>query len=77
MTGPAAQIDFFEAEAEEAYAKMYDARDPTTAAGHYSNAKESLYMAIGLAAELGDLDTTRRLEDRLRHIKAVFRSQFC
>lgn len=71
-----AQLQFFETEAEQAYAKMYDATDQTTAAGHYSNAKEALHSAIGLATDLADSGTTERLQNRLAHIKAVFRSQF-
>jgi hypothetical protein len=66
----------FEAQAEDAYAAMYDAPNSTAAAGCYSNAKEALYDAIGLAHRLGKADVVARLEDRLAHIKAVFRSQF-
>jgi hypothetical protein len=71
-----AQLQFFEAEAEHFYAKMYDATDQTTATGHYSNAKEAFHTAIGLATELEDSGTAQRLQDRLAHVKAVFRSQF-
>jgi hypothetical protein len=42
----------------------------------YSDAKEALYDAIGLARRLGKVDVAARLERRLAHIKAVFRSQF-
>lgn len=71
-----ARIHFFEVEAEDAYTKMYDATDNTAATAHYSNAKEALHSAIGLADGLDDPATTLRLQDRLAHIKAVFRSQF-
>jgi len=65
-----------EAEAEAAYDKMYDAHDPSGAGVCYSDAKEALYDAIGLARKLGKADVVARLEERLAHIKAVFRSQF-
>lgn len=71
------RLRFHEAEAEDAYSKMYDATDPTTAAGHYSDAKEALHTAIKLATDLEDREATERLQVRLAHIKAVFRSQFC
>jgi hypothetical protein len=71
------RLRFYEAEAEDAYAKMYDAANQTTAAAHYSNAKEALYTAIGLATDQEDREATERLQARLDHIKAVFRSQFC
>jgi hypothetical protein len=62
--------------AETAYSAMYDARDNSAATAHYSNAKEALYTAIGLAKKLGKLQLAERLSKRLAHIKAVFRSQF-
>ena len=65
-----------EAQAEDAYAAMYDAPNSTAAAARYSDAKEALYDAIGLAHRLGEADVATRLEARLAHIKAVFRSQF-
>jgi len=65
-----------EAEAEAAYDRMYDARSPNDAGVCYSDAKEALYDAIGLARKLGKADVAARLEQRLAHIKAVFRSQF-
>lgn len=71
----AKRIRFFEVQAEDAYSNMYEATDPTTAAAHYSNAKEALHTAIGLAMTGGDDALTLRLRARLAHIKAVFRSQ--
>jgi len=65
-----------EAGAEAAYAKMYDATNATEAAARYSDAKEALHDAIGLARRLGRAAVTARLDARLAHIKAVFRSQF-
>jgi hypothetical protein len=65
-----------EAYAEKAYSEMYDAGNPSGAMAFYSDAKEALYTAIGLARELGKDDAAGRLSARLAHIKAVFRSQF-
>jgi hypothetical protein len=70
------RLVLLERQAEEAYDRMYDARSPSDATACYSDAKEALYTAIGIASELGDEDSVRRLEARLAHIKAVFRSQF-
>lgn len=65
-----------EALAEKAYDQMYDATSSSDATARYSDAKEALYDAIGLARRLGRDDDVERLEKRLDHIKAVFRSQF-
>ena len=70
------RIRFLEVEAEVAYANMYEATDPTTVAAHYSNAKEALHTAIGMAMTGDDDALTKRLQARLAHIKAVLRSQF-
>ena len=70
------QLGWFEAQAEAAYDKMYDAASSTEAAARYSDAKESLRDAIGLARRLRQDAVATRLEARLAHIKAVFRSQF-
>jgi hypothetical protein len=67
---------YFEQQAEEAYTKMYDATSRSDVAARYSDAKEALCTAIGLAEELRDEDSILRLEARLAEIKAVFRSQF-
>jgi DNA-binding SARP family transcriptional activator len=58
---------------EEAYMRMYDARSPS---GDYSDAKDNFHAAIALANELGLKDEAARLEQRLLHIKSVFRTQF-
>jgi hypothetical protein len=58
---------------EEAYSRMYDSRSPS---GDYSEAKDNFHAAIGLAQKLGLKEEVGRLEKRLMHIKAVFRSQF-
>jgi hypothetical protein len=70
------QLAFFKQQAEDAYAKMYDAIRPSDAAACYSDAKEALYSAIGIARRLRRTDDLARLEARLAHVKAVFRSQF-
>jgi hypothetical protein len=70
------RLTWLEAQAEAAYDKMYDARHSSNAAALYSDAKEALYEAIGLARRLGQEAQAARLETRLAHIKAVFRSQF-
>ncbi len=72
----AERLRWHEAQAEEAYGKMYDAMSSTEAAARYSDAKEALYTAIGIAERLGLAETKTRLEARLDHIKSVFRSQF-
>ncbi len=70
------RLTVLERAAEKSYDLMYDARTPTDAAAHYSDAKEALHDAIGIARRAGFEDTAKRLEQRLAHIKAVFRSQF-
>jgi hypothetical protein len=70
-----ARLCWLEAQAEDAYTRMYDAGF-RGAAVCYSDAKEFLYDAIGLARRLGKLEEADRLLCRLAHIKAVFRSQF-
>ncbi len=74
--GTGERLRWLEAQAGEAYARMYDAEFGTPAAAHYSDAKEFLYDAIGLAQRLGKPEEAERLSHRLAHIKAVFRSQF-
>jgi hypothetical protein len=62
---------------ERAYDDLYEkAYRPGDATAYFSNAKESFYTAIELARELGLEQEVRQLEERLAHIKAVFRSQF-
>lgn len=80
MTGIPSEDDetrlrWLEAQAEDAYTRMYDAGF-RGAAVCYSDAKEFLYDAIGLAQRLGKPEEADRLLHRLAHIKAVFRSQF-
>ncbi len=70
------RLAFVEQQAEEAYDAMYEAHSPSHAAACYSDAKEALYCAITIAQQLRADDAVKRLEARLAHIKAVFRSQF-
>ena len=70
------RLALLERQAEQAYDAMYEAHSPSHAAACYSDAKEALYGAITIAEELRAEDIRKRLEDRLAHIKAVFRSQF-
>lgn len=67
------KLQELEALAERYYDAMYDSRHPT---GDYANAKDAFRDAIAVARELGETETVERLEARLAHVKAVFRSQF-
>lgn len=62
-----------ERQGEAYYDAMYDARNPTV---DYASAKDAFRDAIALAHQLGETKIVERLEARLAHIKAVFRSQF-
>ena len=62
--------------AEARYDELYEVSNRSGVSGLYSEIKESLYEAIGLAQRLGKPDEAARLEKRLEHIKAVVRSQF-
>jgi hypothetical protein len=70
------RLALLEVQAETAYDQMYDAMSSSDAAARYSDAKEALADAIGLARRLRQDPVAARLEARLAHIKAVFRSQF-
>ena len=61
---------------EKAYDQMYEVHDQSSATACYCDAKEAYYDAIGLARRLGLSDEVEKLEKRLEHIKAVYRSQF-
>ena len=69
-------LAFFIRQAEEAYGMMYEATSSSLATARYSDAKEALYSAIGIARKLGDQKQAELLDKRLSEIKAVFRSQF-
>ncbi len=70
------KLRWLETQAEQSYSYMYDASSASAATARYSDAKEYLYDAIGLARRLGKEADEERLKQRLAHIKAVFRSQF-
>jgi hypothetical protein len=70
------QLKHLKAMGEQYYDEMYEAHSPSGATGRYSDTKECFYDAIGLARRLGLVEETKALEERLAHIKAVFRSQF-
>ena len=70
------RLRFFEAQAEDAYSRMYEAQAGSDLAARYSDAKESLHEAIALARRLGLPRETKRLSARLQEIKTVFRRQF-
>jgi hypothetical protein len=59
---------------EKYYDQMYETHRGLT--GLYSGAKDAFYDAISLANELGLKEECEALENRLDHVKAVFRSQF-
>jgi hypothetical protein len=59
---------------EKYYDQMYETRLSPT--GLYSNAKDAFRDAISVAEGLGLKEEARALEERLEHVKAVFRSQF-
>ncbi len=70
------RLRVFEAEAEEAYGRMYDARIGSDLAARYSDTKEAFHEAIAVARRLGLTRETKRLEKRLAEIKTIYRSQF-
>ncbi len=59
--------------ADAAYKAMYDSISP---AAHYSDAKDALAEAIGLANKMGRKADVGRLLQKDEHLKAVYRSQF-
>jgi hypothetical protein len=64
------------AQAEACIERMYEAHNPSDATARYSDAKEALHDAIGLAQQAGDSAFAEQLTERLMHLKQVFRSQF-
>ena len=68
-----AEVAALEALAEKAYDEMYDSRSP---AGCYSDLKDYFRDAISAAERAGLTEDAARLEKRLAHCKAVYRSQF-
>ena len=76
MSGARSRIAVLEAAADAAYAAMYDAPSGSSATARYSDAKEYLHDAIGLARQSRMAEVETRLRARLAEIKAVFRGQF-
>ena len=70
------RLVYFKTLGERAYTDMHDVVSFSTAAAYYSDAKEAFYSAISTARDLELGEEQRALEERLAHIKAVFRSQF-
>jgi hypothetical protein len=69
-----AQLRRLKALGEKYYDQMYETHLGLN--GLYSSAKDAFYEAISLANELGLKEESKELEERLAHIKGVFRSQF-
>jgi hypothetical protein len=69
------RLDFFKRLGEKAYSDMYDVVF-SGASAHYSDAKEALYSAISVANDLEMSVEARAIEERLAHIKDVYRHQF-
>jgi len=74
--GTMERLRWLEAQAEQAYSAMYEARPGSDLAARYSDAKEFLHDAIGLAHRLEQAEEAERLAQRLAEIKTVFRRQF-
>jgi hypothetical protein len=70
-----AALQEWEAKAEAAYARMYDAR-PGGAKMEYEDARLFLLHAIDEAKRLGLADEVACLTKRSDHIAAVYNSQF-
>jgi hypothetical protein len=70
-----AALQDWEAKAEAAYTRMYDAR-PGGAKAEYEDARLFFLHAIDEAKRLGLEDEVARLIQRSDHIAAVYNSQF-
>jgi len=70
------RLEYFKVLGERAYSDMYDVISPSAATGYYNDAKEAFNSAISTARDLELSIEKHALEERLAHIKAVFRSQF-
>jgi negative regulator of genetic competence, sporulation and motility len=70
------QLEELKAEGEKNYDNLYETHSDYDATVCYSGAKEAFHDAIALARRLGLDDEAETLYKRLKHIKAVFRSQF-
>lgn len=72
----AADLAVFTLRGERAYDAMYAAFHPTSAAAHYSDAKDFFASAAGAAQRCGRDEEVRRLTERLNHIRRIYRQQF-
>jgi hypothetical protein len=70
------RLAYFKLLGERAYSDMYDVVLFSSATAYYSDAKEAFYSAISTARDLELTQEQQAIEERLAHIKAVFRSQF-
>lgn len=71
----ARRLAYFKLLGERAYSDMYDVVG-RSASGFYSDAKEAFHSAISTARDLELVAEQHSLEERLAHIKDVFRGQF-
>jgi len=69
------KADELERTAEQCYAAMYDAQ-PHQVKDCYGDARRNFVRAIEVARTDGDIALADRLELRLRHVEAVYESQF-
>jgi len=74
--GTVERLRWLEDQAERSYSAMYEARSGSELAARYSDVKEFLHDAIGLARRLGRVEEAERLSRRLNEVKTVFRRQF-
>jgi len=63
-------------QAEEAYARMYDAQNDHAAKWEYETAYDALRSAARLARELDRLEDALAMDKRAEHIRKVYRHQF-
>ncbi len=70
-----AALQDWEAKAEAAYTRMYDAQ-PRAAKSEYEDARLFFLHAIDEATRLGLADEVARLTQRSDHIAAVYNSQY-
>jgi len=66
----------YEAQADEAFRRLYEAGSGTEAAAWYNESKESLAEAIALARAMELPEATASLERKLEQCRSIFRAQF-
>ena len=67
------KLAWLKSQGELFYDRMYDSRNPNS---EFREAKEAFEDAVVLARRLGRDGEAADLEERLEHVRAVFRSQF-